>query len=157
MGICFLFCSTCCAHPSPPDVHLPSVAGPCRDCPSIDKRPPADASPFAPPRLERLDWGEVAGAIALQPGAKLRLVNLHLSNFAYKSQYQYSPTTPYFSVGVGMSIWPTVNLAPNSTCMGLNISGTYVNPSDTDDCPRYVQKSLSYLMQVWPSLWHGCQ
>lgn len=34
--------------------------------------------------------------------------------------------------------------------VGLNLSLTYVNPSDTDNCPRYVEKSLSYLVQVSP-------
>jgi hypothetical protein len=34
--------------------------------------------------------------------------------------------------------------------VGLNLSSTFVNPSDTDDCPRYVEKSLAYLIQVSP-------
>lgn len=32
--------------------------------------------------------------------------------------------------------------------VGLNITGSYYNPSDTDDCPRYVEKTLLFLIQV---------
>jgi hypothetical protein len=100
------------------------------------------------PKLEKLDWSNIGGLISMQPGTKLRLINLHLENFAYKTAYQYSLRTPYAAVGVGMSIWPTINLGPNTTFMGLNITASYVNPSDEDDCPRYVQKSLAFLIQV---------
>lgn len=127
----------------------PTCAGACANCPGLDV-PVSSDSLFGGPKLEKLDWNEVAGAIALQPGTKLRLINLHLNNFAYKSAYQPGPRTPFSSVGVGMSIWPTINLGPNTTFVGLNITASFVNPSDVDDCPRYVRKSLSFLIQVTP-------
>jgi hypothetical protein len=122
-------------------------AGACRNCPGLDE-PVSSDSLFGGPKLEKLDWSGIGGLISLQPGTKLRLINLHLHNFAYKTAYQYSPQTPFLSVGVGMSVWPTVNLGPNTTFVGLNITASYVNPSGEDDCPRYVEKSLSFLIQV---------
>lgn len=32
--------------------------------------------------------------------------------------------------------------------VGLNLSATFVNPSDTDSCERYVMQSRNYLTQV---------
>jgi hypothetical protein len=104
------------------------------------------------PRLEKLDWSGITGVIALRPGTRLRISNVDMSNFSLKSDYVYTPATPYQSVGSGVSIWPTINGAPNSTFVGLNITGSYYNPSTTDDCPRYVEKTLLYLYQVRTSL-----
>lgn len=100
------------------------------------------------PHLQRLDWNSISGVIALQPGSQLQVNNLDMSNFALKSDYVYSPTTPYQSVGSGVSIWPTINGAPNTTFLGYNITGSYYNPSDVDDCQRYVEKTLAFLIQV---------
>ena len=156
------------------------------------------------PQLVRLDWSGVAGLIALQPGTQLTVSNLDMGNFSLKSDYTYSPDTPYQSVGSGVSIWPTINGAPNTTvrvhtqrvqsnaqcaafktacqprgfiahqplshsmnqarpsltvsvlvcppCLqfrGFNITGSYYNPSTSDDlCPCYVEKTLAFLIQV---------
>jgi hypothetical protein len=62
-----------------------------------------------------LDWNGLAGVLAMRPGAKLRLINLHLDNFANKSAYVYSRSTPFMSIGVGLGVWPTFNMAPNTT------------------------------------------
>jgi hypothetical protein len=67
------------------------------------------------PKLQRLDWSGLSGAIALQPGTRLRVANLDMGNFSLKSDYVYSPHTPFQSVGSGVSIWPTINGAPNTT------------------------------------------
>lgn len=67
------------------------------------------------PKVQQLDWAGVAGVVAMAAGSRLRLINLDLSNFAFKQDYRYSPATPYSSRGVGMSIFPTINLAPNAT------------------------------------------
>jgi hypothetical protein len=104
------------------------------------------------PHLQRLDWNSISGVIALQSGSQLQVNNLDMSNFALKSDYVYSPTTPYQSVGSGVSIWPTINGAPNTIFLGYNITGSYYNPSDVDDCPRYVEKTLAFLIQVSCSL-----
>lgn len=66
-------------------------------------------------RLQLLDFNSLAAVMLLTPGARLRLSNLHLTNFAFKTAYTYSPAHPYESLGVGMSIWPTINSAPNTT------------------------------------------
>lgn len=76
------------------------------------------------PRLEKLDWSGLTGVIALHPGTRLRISNLDMGNFSLKSDYVYSPATPYQSIGSGVSIWPTINGAPNSTFVGLNITGS---------------------------------
>lgn len=70
------------------------------------------------PQLVRLDWSGVAGLIALQPGTQLTVSNLDMGNFSLKSDYTYSPDTPYQSVGSWVSIWPTINGAPNTTVRG---------------------------------------
>jgi hypothetical protein len=96
---------------------------------------------------ERLDWSAMAGVIALKPGSQLQISNLDMSNFALTSDYVYSPATPYQSVGSGVSIWPTINVAPNSTFLGhncCNIVTSFTNPSTVDDCPTYVGKLLAY-------------
>jgi hypothetical protein len=90
----------------------------------------------------------MAGVIALLPGSQLQLSDLDMSNFANKSDYVYSPATPYQSVASGISIWPSISAAPNSTFLGSNITGSYYNPSDSDDCQRYVEKTLAFLTQV---------
>lgn len=97
---------------------------------------------------ERLDWSAMAGVIALKPGSQLQISNLDMSNFALTSDYVYSPATPYQSVGSGVSIWPTINVAPNSTFLGHKIVTSFTNPSTVDDCPTCVGKLLAYQIQV---------
>lgn len=75
------------------------------------------------PQLERLDWSGLAGVIALQPGTRLRITNMDMGNFSLKSDYVYTPSTPYQSVGSGVSIWPTINGAPNTTVSIDDVSG----------------------------------
>lgn len=62
-----------------------------------------------------LDWNGVVGLLRLMPGTRLRIENLHLKDFASKAPYTYSTSQPYMSVGVGMGVFPTINLSPNTT------------------------------------------
>lgn len=48
------------------------------------------------------------------PGTRLRVINLNVGNYAKKESYKYSRATPYRSIGVGMGIFPIINLAPNA-------------------------------------------
>lgn len=82
-----------------------------------------DISILQVPKLQRLDWSGLAGVIALQPGTRLRVTNLEMGNFSLKSDYVYSPDTPYQSVGSGVSIWPTINGAPNTTVSSNAVVG----------------------------------
>lgn len=82
-----------------------------------------DISILQVPKLQRLDWSGLAGVIALQPGTRLRVTNLDMGNFSLKSDYVYSPDTPYQSVGSGVSIWPTINGAPNTTVSSNAVVG----------------------------------
>lgn len=91
------------------------TTGTCSDC------PPAADVPDGTSFRQTLDWNNMVGVMTLRPGAKLRLINLHLENFATgRSVYTYSSSTPFLSVGVGVGVFPTINLAPNTTVSANN-------------------------------------
>jgi hypothetical protein len=83
-------------------------------------------------------WGRLLPLAASNVQAKLE--SSPSAKLAERSTYRHTNTQPT----CGFLCCCMVQF------VGLNLSSTFVNPSDTDDCPRYVEKSLSYLIQVNP-------
>jgi hypothetical protein len=99
-------------------------AEPCYACTRPGQAPDAAGSIISSPKLERLDWSGIAGLIAIQPGARLRLENLHLANFAVKeSSDDSSAASPYKNVGAGPGIAPTMSLAPGAVVSLVGLQG----------------------------------
>jgi hypothetical protein len=91
-----------------------SAAEPCYDCKESQITSDPLGNIINLPKVQQIDWNWMAGVIGMGPGSRLRLINLNVGGFAYKESYTYSPATPYRSIGVGLSIFPTFNLAPNA-------------------------------------------
>lgn len=43
---------------------------------------------------------------------------------------------------------PTINLSPNSSFVGVNLSASFINPDLNDTCPMFMEKNLAYLTQA---------
>ena len=101
-----------------------SCAEPCYDCARAGQAPDAAGSIIGPPKLERIDWNGIAGLIAIQPGARLRLQNLHLASFAIKENSDdIGTSSPYKNVGAGPGIAPTMSLAPGAVVSSATSTG----------------------------------
>lgn len=73
------------------------------------------------PKVQRLDWNGIGGLITIQSGARLRMINLNLANFATElNSEDITAATPWTNVGAGPGIAPTFNLAPGAvvSCCG---------------------------------------
>ncbi len=105
-----------------------SCAEPCYDCSRPNQAAGAAGSIITPPRVERLDWNNIGGLIAIQAGARLRLINLHLENFAQDwSSEDLATASPvyiaYRNVGSGPGIAPTISMAPGAVVSVPSLTG----------------------------------